>query len=251
MIDYREFADLELKNLISFQQEFKEQYKIDSFTNWFYDSDLEILRLYNDAGDEIYFKYIPIGTFSLNTKTWMWSWFNNHLNEKSKTETLKIKNFGFENEYKKLSEETFQSDEYDGWEFLAISFKLLNGIGVYNLQTENLNYYLLLTEKIEPQNHPEIKLLKQRTLDCDNHGFQRPAFVCKHLNIKTALGFEEAFETYPGMELDNDEDLQAWCNECEKIRQKYGEWNAESEKFAQIKLICENCYFEIKRLNQN
>lgn len=46
------------------------------------------------------------------------------------------------------------------------------------------------------------------------------------------------------------DDLQAWSNDCENIRRKHNGWNEESEQYAQIKLICENCYFEIKNLNQ-
>lgn len=86
-------------------------------------------------------------------------------------------------------------------------------------------------------------------MECGSHGFQRPAFVCQHLNLENSIGFEEAMERHKGMELNENEDLQAWCNECEKVRVKYGEWNEESEKFAKIKLICENCYFEMKELN--
>lgn len=247
MNHYQEFATSELNKLIKIQNKLKEQYKIDSYSNWFYDSESEILRLYNDDNNEIFFRYIPIGTFSLTSKTWMWSWFNNYLNEKNKLKTLNIKTFGEENHYTKLSEGTFQSDEYDGWEFLAISLKILDGIGAYNIKTEKLNFYLLLIEKLEAHNNSEIKKLKQKTVNCGNHGFRRPAFVCQHLNLENPIGFEEAFETYKGMDLDDD--LQAWCNECEKIRIKYGEWNEESEKFAKIKLICEDCYFEMKALN--
>lgn len=249
MNHYKEFAAAQLQKLIPIQDEFKKQYKIDSYSNWFYDSDSEILRLYNDETDEVFFKYIPIGTFSLTSKTWMWSWFNKYLSEKNKFETLKIKKFGKINHYTKLYKGTFQSDEYDGWEFLAISFDIFNGIGAYNVKTENIDFYLLLTEKIESNINPEIKLLKQKTLECGSHGFQRPAFVCQHLNLENPIGFEEAMETHKGMELNENEDLQAWCNECEKVRVKYGEWNEESEKFAKIKLICENCYFEMKELN--
>lgn len=48
----------------------------------------------------------------------------------------------------------------------------------------------------------------------------------------------------------DEEDFQAWCSECEKVRIEYDGWNEESEKFAGIKLICENCYFELKNFNQ-
>ena len=46
-------------------------------------------------------------------------------------------------------------------------------------------------------------------------------------------------------------DLSAWCNECEIVRIEKGGWNDESEDFANIKLICEECYFEMKDLNEN
>ena len=51
------------------------------------------------------------------------------------------------------------------------------------------------------------------------------------------------------MELGEDDDLQAWCDECELARLTAGEWNEVSEKFAAIKLVCEKCYFEMKELN--
>ncbi|WP_313376762.1 DUF6882 domain-containing protein [Chishuiella sp.] len=246
MLDYNEYSQSELNKLIPIQDEFKEKYKIDSFSHWFYDDDLKIIRLYNDDKHEIFFKYIPIGTYSLTSETWMWSWFNN---DENNAETVKIKNFGLENNYRKLYEGTFPSDIYDGWEFLAISFNILDGIGVYTLNTENLNYYLLLIENLNSEKDSNIKILKQQVLDCPNHGLQRKAFVCQHLNLEKPVGFIEAFDTYPKMELE-EEDLQAWCNDCENIRRKHNGWNEESEPYAQIKLICENCYFEIKNINQ-
>lgn len=247
MLDYNEFSQSELNKLIPIQDRFKEKYKIDSFSNWFYDDDLKIIRLYNDDKHEIFFKYIPIGTYSLKSETWMWSWFNN---DENNAETVKIKNFGLENNYRKLYEGTFPSDIYDGWELLAISFNILDGIGVYTLNTENLNYYLLLIENLNSENDSAVKILKEQVLDCPNHGLQRKAFVCQHLNLEKPIGFIEVFDTYPKMELEDDEDLQAWCNDCENIRRKYNGWNEKSEQYAQIKLICENCYFEIKNLNQ-
>ena len=51
------------------------------------------------------------------------------------------------------------------------------------------------------------------------------------------------------MQLRDDDDFQAWCGECENVRQKEGEWNDRSMAFAQIKVVCEKCYFEMKELN--
>lgn len=249
MNNYENFASKEIQNLISIQNKFKESFIIDSYKNWFYDGETELLRLYNSDEDEIFFKYIPIGSYSLNSKTWMWSWFNDSTIEKSKQETSKIKNFGIENHYNKLTQGTFTSDEYDGWEFLAISLKILGGIGTYKINSEHLEIYMLITEHIFSEDSDKIKKLKQKKVECKNHGFARPAFVCQHLNFEKQKGFEEAFETFEGMDLEEGEDFQAWCNECEKIRIKFDGWNEESEKFAKIKLVCENCYFELKKFN--
>jgi len=51
------------------------------------------------------------------------------------------------------------------------------------------------------------------------------------------------------MELSEDDDFQAWCSDCELVRQREGRWNDISEAFAEIKLVCEKCYFEMKEFN--
>ena len=53
------------------------------------------------------------------------------------------------------------------------------------------------------------------------------------------------------MKLEDDDDLQAWCSECEKERLKTDGWNNISMEFAKIKLVCEKCYFELKKFNLN
>ena len=67
--NYKKFNKPKLDRLIQIQEKFKNNFNIDSYANWFYDSESEILRLYNDDDDEVYFKYISIGTFSLKSKT--------------------------------------------------------------------------------------------------------------------------------------------------------------------------------------
>lgn len=89
------------------------------------------------------------------------------------------------------------------------------------------------------------------TFDCESHGFRRPAYVCQHLNLKNKKGFEESFEAFREMELEDEDDFCAGCNDCEKIRIEQDGWNDESEKFAKIKLVCEECFFEFKEFSEN
>ncbi|MCQ4139418.1 DUF6882 domain-containing protein [Chryseobacterium sp. EO14] len=248
MADYEKFSKQKLDELIKIQDRFKDSFKIDSYANWFYDIETEVLRLYNNDEDEIFFKYISVGTFSLKSKTWMWNWFNNSSIEKSKSQLLAIKEIGIENRFTKLIEGTFPSDEFDGWELTAICLDFFHGIGAYKVETSGLEQYLLIIDTADKES-VEVKKLKQKTVDCVHHGYSRPAFVCQHLTLETPKGFEEAFETYKGMELDEEDDFQAWCSKCEKVRIEHDGWNEESESFAKIKLICENCYFELKEFN--
>ena len=50
--------------------------------------------------------------------------------------------------------------------------------------------------------------------------------------------------------MESDDDYQAWCDECEKVRLKEGEWNDVSMAIAKIELVCDQCYFEIKARNR-
>jgi hypothetical protein len=105
---------------------------------------------------------------------------------------------------------------------------------------------MLMMEKIDNDAAAKIK---EQTITCERHGANRMAFVCQHLSTETQTGFEEAFPSYKGMELEEDDDLQAWCDQCELERLRTDGWNDESTKFAGIKLVCEDCYFEIKEFN--
>lgn len=247
-MNYDEFGQAKCNELMKVQERFKENFKINDYENWFYDSDTELLRLYSNDEDEIFFRYIPVGTFSFKSRTWMWSWFNTSTIEKSKNELLIIKEFGNKNHFPKLTEGTFDSDEYDGWEFASICLNFLNGIGVYKVESDGLEIFMLIMN-VEDEDSPRVRQFKQKKVDCGEHGFSRPAYVCIHLNLEKPGGFNEAFDTYEGMDLEEDDDFQAWCDDCEKIRIEYDGWNEESEKFTVITLVCENCYFDLKDFN--
>ena len=41
----------------------------------------------------------------------------------------------------------------------------------------------------------------------------------------------------------------AWCDECDKVLDDEGEWNEKSQAFADIKVICCQCYEAIRERN--
>jgi hypothetical protein len=74
-------------------------------------------------------------------------------------------------------------------------------------------------------------------IHCEIHGEGDETFVCSHLIGSTAgLGFnrDEASPDNPFPD--------AWCDDCELIREAHGGWNEQSEKVASIRLLCSGCY---------
>ena len=85
-----------------------------------------------------------------------------------------------------------------------------------------------------------------KIVHCDKHGDRREAFVCDHL----LRGMHQGFFT--GDEPGNPHP-DAWCSKCDQIRLAHagadGDWNDMSEPLIKVRLVCGDCYEEIKRGN--
>ena len=245
-MNYREFVADCFYELTIKQDELTKKYALNSFPDWFYDQASGFLT-FPDKQRELNFRYYEVGTYSKVAKTWKWSWDNEHTLKKVKRELETVRRFGSEQGFEKLVQGLFDSNEVEGWDFTSIATKLLNGIGSYRPETEEHLIFMVLYELVDNESANEEK---ERYIDCEDHERRRRAFICQHLNKGSKNGFEEAFETYEDMEFEFEEDdFQAWCNECEKVRLETDGWNDKSMEFARIRLVCEKCYFEIKETN--
>lgn len=245
-MDYSSFAEKCIEELKILQDKFQKECDLNWYENWFYDQATGLLT-FSTGETELNFKYFQVGSFSQKSNTWKWSWDNDNTLNKVKEPIRIIKEFGERSNFPKLVNGYFSSDEFEAWEFTAIAAKLTNGIGVYRpVNEDQLQIFLVITEFVDNET---AKNIKEKYIKCNAHEYRRIAYICQHLNHITKVGFEEAFETYENMEFSDDDDFQAWCSECETVRQKEGEWNERSMEFAQIKIVCESCYFEIKELN--
>ena len=245
MLDYTVFSENCVEELKVLQDKWQTQHNINSYSNWFYDQATGLLTFSTDDS-ELNFKYFEAGSYSVKSGTWKWAWDNGTTLDNVKNATQHIKSFGEKFNFEKLVSGFFESDEIEAWEFAAISAKITNGIGVYRPISDGLQLFLVVTEVVDNVTAQEIK---NKFIDCNIHESGRIAFVCKHIITSRRVGFEEAFETHENMELRDGDDLQAWCSECEGVRQKNDGWNEISMSYAEIKLVCERCYFEFKQIN--
>jgi hypothetical protein len=243
--NYNDFAEKCVDELKTMQTQLFDKYDLNNYENWFYDQVTGLLT-FSTGDNEVNFKYFQVGSYSTKSNTWKWAWDNEHTLENVKNESLLIKEFGQQSGFEKLTQGYFPSNEIEAWEFAAIGNKLSNAVGVYRPENNGLQIFMVVKEFIDNERAQEIK---DKYIACNEHGTGRLAFVCSHLNTKNKTGFEEAFETFEHMQLEEDDDFQAWCNECEVVRQHEDGWNETSMAFASIKLVCEKCYFDIKELN--
>lgn len=231
----------------SLQDDFIGLYDINSYENWFYDDGIGVFNFKSDDGRNLYFKHVKVGSYSTATNTWNWSWNNKSTTYNVKRGLEKVVTFGEANDYKQLTQGLTDGDEYTGWDCTVVSAKLLNAIGMYRIPQEHLFIYFIFTSDL---NDSEYNTLKERSIECEKHESGLIAFVCQHLIKGNNLGFHEAFESNPLIEPEPEDDYQAWCDQCEIERLKEGEWNEKSMAYADIKIVCNECYFEIKERNQ-
>ncbi len=81
----------------------------------------------------------------------------------------------------------------------------------------------------------------QRTVTCIEHGDTPATYVCHHLLHGVGCGFhaseEDADDPWP----------DAWCDACEAIFQRDGEWNESNEP--ELALLCTRCYERARARN--
>lgn len=84
-----------------------------------------------------------------------------------------------------------------------------------------------------------------KLVTCGAHGDTPSTFACRHLTRGVACGYHASVDD-PA-----DKWPDAWCDLCEQAFQAAGgEWNDESEKVADIKLMCTHCYEAARARNE-
>ena len=245
---FEAFVEKAIRQLRHDQNAFLEAYQINAYDAWYYDQPSGVFT-FSKESEQRFFAFQCIGSFAPEAGTWLWSWANKFTYPEVKKDSFLLKEYGQAHQIEKLTKEHWEAEEVDGWEMLALAHWLLKPIGVYRIPTEGMFIFLIFTSELSQEEARSREEKKIELLSCDIHGLKRPTFVCQHLNKKVRKGFHEAFESWEEMELGEDDDLQAWCDEWEKVRIRHDGWNEVSEQFAKIKLVCENCYFEMKEIN--
>lgn len=243
-LNFDDYKDECIGKISALQEEFIRLYDLNSYERWSFENDFGVFKFESNSGKILYFQYSLAGSFSTRTSTWKWSWDNPLIKASERKYLNKVKAFGEQNNFSDLTTGLINGDEFTGHEMTGISAVVLSAIGIYHFTEDHLTFFVVFRGELTQEQYEN---LKQTSVLCRTHGASRAAFVCQHLNTETYTGFHEAFESSPLIE--PHDDYQAWCDECENVRLQEGEWNDVSEGFAKIRVVCDQCFFEMKRRN--
>ncbi|UUY10437.1 hypothetical protein LRS11_10570 [Pseudomonas sp. J452] len=86
---------------------------------------------------------------------------------------------------------------------------------------------------------------EERNVECGVHGSNTATFICQHLQSGEGQGFNVAYDPEQPDDLYPD----AWCDQCDAVLEQEGEWNDRAEAFADICVVCAECYCQSRERN--
>ena len=137
--------------LIEQQKIIENTYGIHKYEDWFYDQETGIITFSNSERNEVIveLKYEEVGTISLTSETWLWSWANPNSDSKINTEIETVKKYGEVNNIEFLIKSKWLADEYDAWEMTSISAYLMKAKGAYRFPLESTMLFVIYKEIIK------------------------------------------------------------------------------------------------------
>jgi len=76
---------------------------------------------------------------------------------------------------------------------------------------------------------------------CSLHKKEATAIICVHL-----WGMEDVSIGF-NVPADIENDLEAWCDKCDKTLNAEGSWTAPAVKFADFRPCCVGCFISLKK----
>ena len=139
--DYEEYAHERVHASMAQNDIWFEKYKIGSWPRWDYALDECTLTFSQDGEAKVVCDIRAVG--SVQDDSWEWSWGNGNLPDACKEQMDKVREFGAEKGWKKLTTLFLPNDEYLGWELASIAVHLLGGTAVYRCPDNATPGYLM------------------------------------------------------------------------------------------------------------
>ena len=93
-----------------------------------------------------------IGSYNAADHSWQWAWANPSVADSLKADALRVKSYGEQNGFKKLTEAEWQGSEDDAWAMAAIACKVCGSQGIYRGPASDQLFVFISFGKVELSN---------------------------------------------------------------------------------------------------
>jgi hypothetical protein len=119
------------------------QYRINDWPRWDYSLANATLTFSQDGKPKVVCAIQAVG--SVQGDSWEWSWGNKNLPDSCKSEMHRVREFGEEKQWGKLTSLFLDNTEYLGWELASVSAHLIGGMAAYRCpDSETPGYFMYL-----------------------------------------------------------------------------------------------------------
>ena len=127
------------------QEEAQSHFKIGEYERYDWDQEKRQL-VWSDGGVPKVIADIQfVGSVAPKAGTWLWSWANSSVLPELYEDMLEVKRYGEAHGIEKLTTDTWDAEEVDGWEMTAIAAYVLQAQGAYRSPKSNGFTFMVFT----------------------------------------------------------------------------------------------------------
>ena len=127
------------------QDALRSEFALDSWPRWDWDQ-ATCQLVFSEGGTPRVIADIQfVGSVSTETKTWLWSWANPHLDPLCARDVRDVRLLGESRGIAQLTTPKWSADEVDGWEMTAITAYVLQAKGVYRTPGDKGFTFMVMT----------------------------------------------------------------------------------------------------------
>lgn len=143
-LNWDKFLFLSKIDALKKQELFEKTYDLENCKNYHLDLENNKMTFEKNENYQLNAKIQVSGVITKNTGLWYWSSDIKSFPSESKKLTTLIKKIGQQYNFPALSNSCWLATEDDGVEMLAVSMKLLKGIGFYIIKTNKVSYFITI-----------------------------------------------------------------------------------------------------------
>jgi len=143
-LQYLELLEESRLYLDTQQAKCDQEYRLNHFNRMDYEQETGMM-IFSDVGviPRVFAEYQIVGSLSGRSNTWLWAWDNPYLLENTIQDIRKVKKFGDENDFDKLTSPTWEAAEQDAWDMTAIAANLLKARGAYSFLSDDIRVFVI------------------------------------------------------------------------------------------------------------